>query len=139
VKRAYFDASAIAKLIHEERESLALVDFLDDPMEAVTSAMSGVEVPRALRRHGVADEEVAEALKGLIVVSVDADILARASALEPTTLRSLDALHLATALAVGTDGLQVVTYDDRLAQAAREQGLTVVQPGRSNANLDAGA
>jgi predicted nucleic acid-binding protein len=137
VKRAYFDASAIAKLIREERESLALVDFLDDPMEAVTSAVSEIEVPRALRRHGVTAEEVAEALKGLIVVSVDSEIRARASALEPTTLRSLDALHLATALAIGTDGLQVVTYDDRLAQAAREHGLAVVQPGRSNAGVGA--
>jgi predicted nucleic acid-binding protein len=137
VKRAYFDASAIAKLIREERESLALVDFLDDPMEAVTSAISEIEVPRALRRHGVTAEDVAEALKGFIVVSVDAGIRARASALEPTTLRSLDALHLATALAIGTDGLHVVTYDDRLAQAAREQGLIVVQPGRASAGAGA--
>lgn len=130
MKRAYFDASAIAKLIREEQESLALVDFLDEPMEAVTSALSAVEVPRALSRYGVAVEEVSEALKGLIVVSIDADILGRAGALEPPALRSLDALHLATAMAVGTDGLQVVTYDDRLAAAARAHGLTVVQPGR---------
>ncbi len=130
MKRAYFDASAIAKLIREERESLALVDFLEEPMEAVTSALSEVEVPRELRPYGVSAEEVAGALKGFVVVSISPDILARAAALDPPSMRSLDALHLATAMAVGTDGLHVVTYDDRLAAAARAYGLAVAQPGR---------
>lgn len=128
--RAYFDSSAIAKLVYEERESLALVSFLEEPMEAVTSTISTVEVARALKRHGVAPSDVAEALRGFIVVSVDADICARAVEFEPATLRSLDAFHLATAFAVGADGLQVVTYDDRLAEAARRYGFVVAQPGR---------
>ncbi|ODS57039.1 MAG: hypothetical protein ABS36_05945 [Acidobacteria bacterium SCN 69-37] len=130
MKRAYFDASAIAKLIREEPESLALVEFLEDPMEAVTSGLSEVEVPRALRRYGIEAGDVAEALRGFVVVSIDADIRARASALEPPAMRSLDALHLATAMAIGTDGLQIVTYDDRLAAAARAHGLVVAQPGK---------
>lgn len=131
MKRAYFDASAIAKLIREEQESLALVDFLEDPMEAVTSALSEIEVARALRRYGVTAEEVAEALRGFVVVSMDADVRARAGSLEPVAMRSLDALHLATAMAIGAEGLHVVTYDDRLAAAARAHGLAVAQPGRA--------
>ena len=130
MKRAYFDASAIAKLVHEELESQALVDFLEDPMEASTSAISEVEVVRALRRHGAQAAAVAEALRGFVVVSVDAGIRTQAAALNPLMLRSLDAVHLATAIAVGTDGLHLVTYDERLAEAARVYGLTVVQPGR---------
>lgn len=133
MRRVYFDASAIAKLIHAERESQALLDFLDDPMEATTSAISDVEVTRALRRHGISADEVAEALHGFIVVGVDAGILATAGAFDPPALRSLDAVHLATALAVGPGGLEVVTYDDRFAEAARAAGLAVVQPGRNTA------
>lgn len=45
-------------------------------------------------------------------------------------VRALDAIHLATALAIGDDDLEFITYDDRLADAARAEGLTVVQPGR---------
>lgn len=130
MKRAYFDASAIAKLIHAERESLALVDFIEDPLEATTSAISEIEVTRALRRHGIQPAEVAEALRGFIVVAIDADIRARAAALDPPTLRSLDAVHLATAFAIGHTELLFVTYDDRLADAARAHGLSVAQPGR---------
>jgi predicted nucleic acid-binding protein len=130
VKRAYFDASAVAKLVHEERESPALVDFLEDPMEVTTSAISEVEVTRALRRYRIPSDEISDALRGFTVVSIDAEIRAHAAALDPPTVRSLDAIHLATALAVGTDGLEVVTYDDRLAEAAEAHGLSVVQPGR---------
>lgn len=130
MKRAYFDSSAIAKLLREEPESLALVDFLEEPMEATTSALSEVEVARALMRSGITPDEVADALRAFIVISIDEPIRARAAALAPPAIRSLDAIHLATALAVGADGLHLVTYDDRLADAARAHGVTVVQPGR---------
>lgn len=128
--RAYFDASAIVKLVCEEAESRALLHFLDEPMEAVTSAISAVEVPRALTRLGFAADEAHAALRAFYVVGIDATILARAATLAPRTVRSLDAVHLATALEVGAAGLRVVTYDDRLALAARGLGLTVVRPGR---------
>lgn len=124
------DASAIAKLVCEERESLALVQFLEDSLEACTSALSEIEVPRALLRRGFSWDDVHAALGGFYIIGVDAAIRARAGSLTPFTLRSLDAIHLATALEVGTAGLQVVTYDDALAGAARGLGLTVAQPGR---------
>lgn len=133
MRRAYFDASAIAKLVSEERESLPLVEFLAAPLEACTSALSEIEVPRALLRRGFSLDEVRAALGGFYIIGVDAPIRARAGSLTPFTLRSLDAIHLATALEVAATGLEVVTYDDRLADAARGLGLTVAQPGRKRA------
>ncbi len=130
MRRAYFDSSAIAKLVREEVESSALVDYLEEPMEATTSVVSEIEVIRALARHHVPAADVADAMRGFILVAVDERVRATAAALEPATLRLLDALHLATALAVGPDGLELVTYDDRLAEAARTHGVRVAQPGR---------
>ena len=127
--RAYFDASAIVKLIHHERESLALFELLDQEIEACTSAVSEIEVVRTLSRLGVPRDEADDALRGFYVVGLDGAIRARAARLTPPTVRSLDAIHLATALEVGAD-LSLVTYDERLAEAARAQGLGVVQPGR---------
>ena len=128
--RAYFDASAIVKLIHHERESLALFELLNQEIEACTSAVSEIEVVRTLSRLGVLRDEADDALRGFYVVGIDAAIRARAARLTPPTVRSLDAIHLATALEVGAD-LSLVTYDERMADAARAQGLKVVQPGRS--------
>ncbi len=128
--RAYLDATAIAKLLVRERESLALIEFLGgDTVEATTSAISEVELARALRGAGILSSDIADALRSFIVVSVDAGICQRAASLEGSTLGPLEAVHLATALAIGTSGLQLVTYDERLAKSARPRGLKVVQPG----------
>jgi predicted nucleic acid-binding protein len=129
VTRAYFDASAIVKLIHHERESLALFELLDSEIEACTSAVSEIEVVRTLSRLGAPRGQADDALRGFYVVGIDAAIRARAARLTPPTVRSLDAIHLATALEVGAD-LSLVTYDEHMADAARAQGLKVVQPGR---------
>lgn len=130
MKRAYLDATAIAKLLCRDRESQALIEFLGDgPVEATTSAISEVEVARAVRRSGLLPSDIADALRSFIVVSVDADICQRAASLETPALGPLEAVHLATAMAVGANGLQLVTYDLRLAEAARGRGLMVVDPG----------
>lgn len=129
MKRAYFDATAIAKLLRREPESQALIEFLEDPMEATTSAISEVEVTRALRRSGIPGSDVADALRSFVVVALDAGICQRAASLEARDLGTLEAVHLATAMAVGTSGLQLVTYDARLAEAARARGLLVMGPG----------
>jgi predicted nucleic acid-binding protein len=130
VTRAYFDASAIVKLIHHERESLALFELLHQELDACTSAVSEIEVVRTLSRLAVPREEANDALRGFYVIGIDAAIRARAANLTPSTVRSLDAIHLATALEVGAD-IPVVTYDQRMADAARALGLMVMQPGRS--------
>ena len=127
--RVYLDTSAILKLTCQEAESMALGQLLAPPTEACTSAIAEVEVPRALRRLGFAAGEGQAALDGLYVIDLDAAIRARAATLLPLTVRSIDALHLATALELGA-GVDIVTYDEVLAAAARAHGFTVRQPGR---------
>lgn len=69
-------------------------------------------------------------MRGVYLVNLDADVRLKAMRLEPQLLRALDAIHVATAAIIGEDDLEFITYDDRMATAARQQGLTVVQPGR---------
>jgi uncharacterized protein len=129
VIRAYFDSSAIMKLTHEERESQALIDYLDDdPIQACTSVIAEVEVLRNLRKFPV---DVEGALRGFYLVALDDETRRAASDVGTMTLRSLDAIHIASALSIGDRNLQFVTYDDRQADAARAAGLKVVQPGRN--------
>ncbi len=126
---AYFDSSAILKLSKEEPESLALVDYLQDAsILASTSVLAEVDVIRILRQHHLDDEQ---ALTGFYLMAVDDDVRRRAIDVGGHVRRSLDAIHIATALAVGDRDLHFVTYDDRQADAARQAGLKVVQPGRS--------
>jgi len=132
VRLAYFDSSAIVKLAHLEPESQSLVDYLTaDEIEVSTSVVAEVEVIRALRRLRNAKPEIEQAMKGFYLVGLDDEVRQEACTIGATTLRSLDAVHLATALAIGDEDLEFITYDDRLADAARAEGLTVVQPGRS--------
>ncbi len=127
---AYLDASAIVKLAVPETESLALVDYLDEPRLCITSALSLTEVTRGLRRADPARETPEAVLDAFHLVEIDAAILRRAGRLTPASLRALDAIHLASALSLDLGDLDFVTYDDRLAIAARAHGLRVVQPGR---------
>src|SRR5262245_11292080 len=112
------------KLTHEERESHDLVDYLsDNAIEVSTSVIAEVEVLRNLRKFRVDRDE---AMRGFYLVSLDDDTRRMASELGPTPLRALDAIHVASALAIGDRNLEFVTYDDRQAEAARAAGLKVV-------------
>ena len=124
---AYADASAIVKLIVEEPESAALARVLGEFDEVVTSRIGLVETRRAARRGGI-DETAVDIVAGAIgVIEVDEAIAATAARLEPPALRTLDAIHVAAALALfRVDAF--VTYDERLADAARVVGLAVVSP-----------
>jgi predicted nucleic acid-binding protein len=123
------DSSALVKLVVEEPESAALLElFGRDPVQ-VASALVEVEVVRAVRRSVPSLLPQAERVVSQIaVIDVSDTIRARARLLDPVTLRSLDALHLATALQVGDDLDAVVTYDSRMAEAGRIVGLRVVSP-----------
>jgi predicted nucleic acid-binding protein len=128
VRHAYFDSSAIVKLSHAEPHSTALVEYLAaGEVEASTSVIAEVEVMRALRRAGAAADQ---AVMGFYLLALDAEVRDQAARLGSPQVRALDAIHLATALAIDDDELEFITYDDRLADAARAEGLTVVQPGR---------
>lgn len=129
----YLDASAIVKLATAEPESLALRAWLREHSPLLTSRISTVEVARAIGRKddgGVARGRAAvrEAFTSVALTELDAGIANRAAELGPATLRALDAIHLATALAIGRELEVLVTYDARLADAARAAGLEVVAP-----------
>ena len=126
---AYLDSSALVKLVFEERESDALIEFLL-PLDWISSALTRVEVLRSARRSGV-DGAVARAqhvLSRMNFVRLDDAILAAAAGTEPRDLRSLDALHLVSALSLGPNLDGIVVYDRRLADAARHAGLTIWAP-----------
>lgn len=125
----FLDSSAVTKLVVSERESAALVERLAGQI-LVASALLVTEVSRAVRRavgrsH---DAVLAEVLAVIDLVIIDRSILTAAAELQPPSLRSLDALHLASALALGTRLDALVGYDDRLLDAARAVGLTVERP-----------
>src|SRR5262245_55736008 len=127
----YLDASALVKLIVTEPESDALLAFLRSRPDRLSSALSLTEVPRALRRAqfgGAVWRRAQRLLARLALVDVDRRILSAAVALDPTALRTLDAIHLATALAGRADLAGLVTYDRRLAAAAERLDLEVVTP-----------
>ncbi len=126
----YLGTSALVKLVIEEAESLALLQWLQTGVECMSSDLSRTELLRAVRRATPDRLEDARAvLDGLILLAVTPSICEMAGRLNPDQLRSLDAIHLAAALSVGDDLDAVVTYDERFAQEARLQGLHVTAPG----------
>ncbi len=114
----------------EERESEALAAYLDPTDAMTTSRISTVEVPRAT---AIANDlpdvqaEVDRLLTSCLLVAVTAQLLERARGLASRTIRTLDAIHLASALRVEAD--ELIAYDRRLLAAADEHGLAVRAPG----------
>ena len=127
----YLDSSAFVKLVVAEPESRALHSFLTRRRTRhVSSAILRAEAFRAIR-HGDPETlaNTRAALRRVELVAVTDSILDGAGALEPRILRTLDAIHLATALALGDDLEVVVTYDTRMAEGARLLGLDAESPG----------
>jgi predicted nucleic acid-binding protein len=124
----YLDSSAIVKLVVEEPESGAVRRFVHR-RRTVSSAVARTEVVRAVLHRG--DEAVRLARRALSVVDllrVNDRVLSLAATLDPHELRPLDAIHLATARDLGDDIGTFVTYDTRMADAAREMGYRVSSP-----------
>ncbi len=127
----YLDSSAIVKLVASEQESVALHEFLSSGGPAVASALAKVEVHRAVNRlkpHRTCNRDDVTLLSRIALIKVDDAILQRAAQLGPTSLRSLDAIHLATALSVRQHLEAFVVYDRKLAEAAEQLGLAVAAP-----------
>lgn len=125
----YADTSALAKLILTEPESPALLAYLDGRGGVVTSALVTTELVRAVRRLQPDLEPRAYALiAGLTLIEVDRGVLDAAGTLLPPEMRTLDAIHLATALALGGEIEALLTYDVRMAATARAAGLRVEVP-----------
>lgn len=113
-----------------ERESALLAAAIPSGARVATSALSIVEVTRAVRLAGLDDESeapLADLLDGCAIIDVDLEVIRSAAILAPRELRSCDAIHLATALSIAPAAMLV--YDRRLGQAARGVGLRVLAPG----------
>ena len=125
----YLDSSALVKLIVREAETDELGRYVDSAGPLTSSILATVEVPRAVAR--VAPEAaaaVAAVIARLNILAFDGRVAARAATLSPASLRTLDAIHLATALEFGDELTAFVSYDERLSAAARNLGLPVVAP-----------
>ncbi|MDA8261377.1 MAG: type II toxin-antitoxin system VapC family toxin [Actinomycetota bacterium] len=127
----YIDTSALVKLLFDEAESSALADWLTlrNDIPKVTSDLSTVELLRTCQR---VDESVLndakQLLSGVDLVPIDHVIIEQAAILIPRELRSLDAIHLASALSLNKDLTTFVAYDVRLCSAAAIAGLPVESP-----------
>jgi predicted nucleic acid-binding protein len=131
----YADTSALVKLIVHEAESEAVESELARWSLIASSEVVTVELSRAAARARADDRatvadgrSVLEILAALRLVPTTDEIRAAAAALQPPELRTLDAIHLASALALGEDLAAVPTYDHRMADAARKFSLDVVAP-----------
>ena len=125
----YVDSSALVKLAVREQESAALRRYLTRRRPLVSSALARTEIARALLPLGSdALRRGRDVLARVDLMRINDRILDAAGTMQPTDLRSLDAIHLASAELLGSDLRGFVTYDERLASAAAARGLRVVRP-----------
>ena len=129
----YLDTAALVKLVRREDASDELVDWLNEQVDRllVSSSLAEVELPRVLRRSEPSLLEAAPSILARVsVYDVDETVRTTAAAYQDPWIRSLDAIHLATADAVlGDDLTAFVTYDRRLLATAKAIGLPTASPG----------
>jgi uncharacterized protein len=127
----YVDTSALAKLVVAEAQTAELQAWLrDEDREPVACDLARTELLRAVRR--LAPDlllRAREVLASITLTEVTSAIFEQAGRLDPASMRSLDAIHLAAALDLGDDLEGMVTYDERLAAAALLNGIPVIAPG----------
>jgi uncharacterized protein len=124
----YLDSSAFVKLILPEPETPALIAALKGTVRLVASEVLEIEVLRTTRRSGGDIAAARVQLAAVRLLPLGNEIRTRASELNPPTVRSLDAIHLATALSLSDRLGGLYTYDERMILAAREAGLDVQTP-----------
>src|SRR6476661_6641856 len=126
----YIDTSALLKRVVVDKESTEVRRMLRETNAAgdvvAASELAWLEIWRTLRRASVDDLESAAvaALRGIAEIPLTTDILVRARRIGPAVLRSPDAIHLTSAVAIGAT--TVVTYDDLMARAATDLGFEVI-------------
>ena len=127
----YLDSAAVVKLAHVEPESSALRGWLDDRAETgwISSVLTEIESFRALARYAPeAVSRLPAVLDQIDLIDLDPPIRILAQAVRPAAVRSLDAIHLGTALHARRALTSFVTYDKRLLDAARATGLPADSP-----------
>jgi uncharacterized protein len=128
-RATYIDSSALVKLVVREPESAALRRYIHSRRPLVSSSLARTEVMRALLRYGPKlVQRGQDVLARIDLVRVNDRVLAAAGKLLPADIRSLDAIHLATADELGEDLGRIITYDDRMVSAARLLGFPVMTP-----------
>ncbi|MEI8050579.1 MAG: type II toxin-antitoxin system VapC family toxin [Actinomycetes bacterium] len=128
----YLDTSAFLKLIVSEEETEAMRDFVAEVGDMWSSQLLVTESLRGAARLGIDGSRVIEALDTVSLVMPGAETFFTAGELGPSLLRSLDAIHLATALELGSDLNGMVTYDVRQREACVHHGIEWVTPGGMN-------
>jgi uncharacterized protein len=129
VSLVYLDTSVLGRSLLEEHDKPAIERELEAFASRISSSLLRVELRRlGLRRDMLA--QVDTLLAGISLVPLDEEILATAETLIPTTVATLDAIHLATAMRLAQAGEldALMTYDKQLANGAREHGITVLAP-----------
>jgi predicted nucleic acid-binding protein len=126
----YLDSSAVIKLIFEEPETPALEQFLAAWPNRVSSVLAQLEVLRVARsvEDAAVTQHAHDVLARIHLIRLDDAMRAAAAEIESPALRTLDAIHLATALSLGAELAGIVVYDRRLAGAARRAALAVWTP-----------
>ena len=129
-RAVYMDASALVKLLIEEPGGDALRAHLAGFERQVTSIVGRVEVERVVgRRAPERLASVARMLDDLMILELHPAVAEAAATVGPATLRTLDAIHLASAAELGEDLETFITFDRRLADAASALGMPVASPG----------
>lgn len=140
----YLDSSALVKLVRAEDASEALQSWIDQRADTllVTSALARAEVLRAVRRNNHTDTgalidpeafeaeltQAAEVLDAIAQIAIDDTILHWAGVFPAPMIRTLDAIHLASAAEFDPCAMTFVTYDHRLAAEAQGAGIAVIAP-----------
>jgi predicted nucleic acid-binding protein len=128
-RTVYLDSSALVKLAVPEPETAALRAELEGWDRYVSSALVQTEVVRACARVGTAARRVAErVVASLDLLAIDDEILNAAARLKPLELRTLDAIHVASAQMLGSALGALIAYDTRLVQSAKAAKLTTIEP-----------
>jgi hypothetical protein len=128
----YADTSAVIKLLVEETHSAAFAAFYDAHADAewVSSALLRIEVTRTVARAMPALlQDARDLLSAFSSIAIDDDVVEGAMNEPDRSIRSLDAIHLATARVLTPELDALVTYDDRLLRAATDAGLVTISPG----------
>lgn len=126
--RCYFDASAVAKLVRVEAYSADVARWAQDPaVTPISSLLTETELRRTVMRWGIPQEQATSTLAHFELYSVPDWEYRAAGLLETPELRSLDALHVAAAIRLEADA--IITYDERMIEAAMRMGLPSIQPG----------
>ena len=124
----YLDTSAFLKLLVEGLDSAVMREWAVLHDSLWSSQLLRTEAVRAASHLGISDDDVETALESVSLILPSVATFYTAGHLAPHSLRSLDALHLATALEMGDDLEGIVAYDERLITASRDASLVVVSP-----------